>query len=1030
MTNDGQISTVKVEQREGFSAVWLIPAIALIFGGWLLYKALSEKGIFIEVQFESASGIVAGKTEVRYKGLTVGVVRNVEVTSDLQNVKAEIEMIPSTVNMLTDKTMFWYVTADISFQGVKGLDTLLSGSYINIRPYIGEDADSQREFIALIEEPDIDKSLAGLHIVLQTQALGSLGKNSPVSFKQIPVGHVEGFKYNDKQNLVDVSVFIKPEYADLVKENSRFWNASGIEVNASLSSGIKINTDSLASIIVGGIAFDNSSYDVALPPARTGQIFELFSDFQSAEMGHAIELVLEWHSGIDVGTKIMYQGLTIGKVESFIDIDPKKRKIVAKVVMNPRVVPYLTEGTEFYVVSAKLGLAGITNMQSLLLGNHIGVRFSLSGNEKSRFNVFKQKPAYKYSESGLHLVLTTTELNSLTVGSGIYYQQQQVGNIQAIENLGPDQFLLHIFIEPQYQSYVAKDSRFWNVSGVKISGGLQSFEVQAQSLMSIVQGGIAFDKGLADKNAVDDKTTQESNKQLAENGDRFTLFSDAERAKQRVNFELAIKNVKGISENTRIMLQGQVIGAIQKLTPYKDGYRMIAGILPEYEDILREKTQFWLVSPKMSLAGLTDTEALFGGSYIAINTGEGNKQKQFDVSLVPPIKHHSAEGLQLTLNASSGSVVSSGSLISYRGIAVGEVDNVSLDENEDDVNINITIDEQYRHLVNGLTRFYNASGVTVSGGLTNFVVKTESADAILKGGISFYNPPENSEDLVVQEGDKYSLYNSLGYAKQAGLAITLFFNEAKGLKNFMKVKYQNQDIGSITKLSLAPETQGIIAVAYLNDFGRKFAVQGTQFWLEQTEIGLVGNKNIGSVIEGGFINIRPGNGELLTHFVAENIAPVTEQLNYGLNIKVTAARLGSVRVGNPVLYRQVPVGEVIGIDLSASADSVDIFLNIFDKYAPLVKRNSQFWNTSGFTLEGGIFSGVSVDVESVESVLAGGIAFATPEDTQEQAEQVSADKIEQAKIEQAQVEQGHQFILHDNPKPEWLAWRAKISLNQ
>ncbi len=996
----------QVVEREGFSAVWLIPAIALVFGGWLLYKALSEQGITISVQFESASGIVAGKTEVRYKGLTVGVVRNVAVSSDFKNVNAEIEMIPSTGNMLTDKTLFWYVTADISFQGIKGLDTLLSGSYINIQPQLNDEGESQREFIALTEEPDIDKSLPGLHIVLQTNTLGSLGKDSPVSFKQIPVGHVEGFKYNEEQNLVDVSVFIKPEFAELVKENSRFWNASGIDVHASLSGGVDINTDSLASIIVGGIAFDNSEYDLILPPAQSGQQFELHPSFQSAEMGHNIELVLGWQSGIDVGAKIIYQGLSLGKVESFKEIDPINRKIVANVIINPRVVPYLTEGTEFYVVSPKLDLGGMSNMNSLLLGSHISVRFGELGKAKNSFTVFKQKPAYKYSEPGVHLVLSASELGSLSVGSGVYYQQQNVGNIQAIENLGPEQFLIHLFVQPEYKNYIAKDSRFWNVSGFKVSGGLQSFEVQAQSLMSIVNGGIAFDKGMTE---ADDKQ-----RVLAQNGDRFKLFDQASTAKQRLSFELAISEMNGISEDTRIMFRGEEIGSIHQLKHHKKGSRIIAGILPEYEYILRENTQFWLVKPNVSLAGLTDTEALFGGSYISLNVGSGALQKQFNVSLTPPIKHHSAEGLQLSLNASSGNVVSPGSLISYRGIAVGEVDNVSLDENEDDVNIHITIDEKYRHLVNGLTRFYNASGVTLTGGLTNFVVKTESADAILKGGISFYNPEKETKTVALQEGDNFSLYNNLGHAQKAGQAITIYFKDVTGLKSFMKIQYKNQEIGTIARLSFDKEKHGVTAVAYLNDLGSKFAVAGSKFWLEKTELGLFGSKNLASVLDGGFISISPGNGAAKTDFIAQDQPPVIEQLTYGLNLKVTADKLGSVRVDNPVLYRQVQVGKVIGIDLSPTANSVDIFINIYDKYAPLVKPQSKFWNTSGVTVEGGLFSGVKLDSESIESIFAGGIAFATPE----------------TESNSAQVEQGHQFTLYDEVDEDWQQWRAKIELGE
>jgi len=469
-----------------------------------------------------------------------------------------------------------------------------------------------------------------------------------------------------------------------------------------------------------------------------------------------------------------------------------------------------------------------------------------------------------------------------------------------------------------------------------------------------------------------------------------------------------------VSRGTRILYRGEEIGAIHNVEHTKTGSRLVAGILPNYEYILKDTTQFWLVEPDVSLSGVTDTEALFGGSYIGLNVGEGETKTQFNMSLTPPAKHLSAEGLQITLLARSGNVVSPGSQISYRGISVGQVDNVALDEVEDTVKINITIDEGYRNLVNGFTRFYNASGITVAGSLTDFVVKTESADAMIRGGISFYNPDEKENAIAVNEGDQFKLHASVVHARKAGQAITIQFNDVAGLKTNTKIKYQDQDVGIVTRLHFDIDGYGATAIAYLNDAGRKFAVEGSKFWFERPELGLVGNKNLSSVIDGGFVRVAPGYGDLKTEFTAEDTAPVTKQLTFGLNLKLVASELGSIRVGNPVLYRQVSVGEVIGVDLSPSSDKVEIYVNIASRYAPLVKAGSKFWNTSGFTMNAGLFSGVKVESESIETILAGGIAFATPE-ADEAAEQ---------------VKQGHTFELNDSVDGSWQNWRAKINISE
>jgi len=993
-----------IKDREGISAVWLVPMIALLFGAWLIGKAVIDRGTFITVQFESASGIVVGKTQVRYKGLTAGVVSDVEVSEDLQSVIVEIEMIASSTKMLTDKTRFWYVTADVSFQGISGLDTLLSGSYINVMPDFEGTGQAQSHFIALSEEPVLDQSTPGLHISLKTKALGSIGKKSPVLFKQITVGYVAGFNYEKNSDLININLFIEPEYVHLVQGNSRFWNASGVSVSGSLTSGVKVRSDSLASVISGGIAFGNSAYEPVMEPAINGQSFTLHSDFETAQMGHKIELTLNWDSGIDRGAAIMYQGLTLGKITDFTRIDPQERIIIASAKINPRIIPYLTSESQFFVVSPQLDLGGVTNLHTLMLGAHIGIRPSVDGEATNEFNVYNQEPAYQYNEPGLHLVLKAKDVGSLTTSTGIYYKQQKVGSVQAIKNVGPSEFLVHIYIQSKYEHFVSKDSHFWNAGGLQLSGGLQNFSIQAQSLQSMLAGGIAFDLG------------DESEKLPPKNGDSFQLFTDKKIAKQRSVFNLHMDSAQGISTKTRIMLRGEEIGSVHQIVHQQDKTILQVGVLPNYEFILREKSQFWLVNADLSLSGMTDTDALFGGAYISVNVGEGEKTNDFNISDSPPAKHLSSIGLQLSLKTEHGNVVNSGSPISFKGVAVGQVDNVSLDEQGKNVEINITIDENYRHLITHYTRFYNASGVTINGSLGNFIVKTESADALLKGGISFFNPEKIRDENKINEGAKFTLFDNIDHAELAGVAIEIHFDQVSGLKNNLKIKYQDQQVGVVSRVDFDEQGLGATIYAYLNDNGRKFSVAGSKFWFAKPELALVGSTNVEAILEGGFIGLMPGKGEQITRFEAYSMAPVMSSLPSGLNLTLSAKSLGSIRAGNPVLYRQVKVGKVIGVDLSSTADNVNIYINIFNRYAPLVSQKSKFWNSSGMSIDASVFSGVSINAESIETLLAGGVAFATPE--------VGVNNVFQA------AEQGAFFLLAPDADEEWQTWQPKIRLSK
>lgn len=1006
-SNSSEKLSAEVVSRQGISIIWFVPLIALIFGGWLGVNALSEQGTFITIEFENGAGIVPKKTEVRYKGLVTGLVNKVVPSDDLQSVIAHVEISKTFSDYLTENTQFWLVSADISLQGVSGLDTLLSGSYIHIIPDTDDDADSQDHFIALKEAPQLDMATPGLHLTLQTKVLGSISENSPITFKQIPIGYVTGYHYAEKDQAININIFIEQEYAHLVKENSLFWNVSGVQVTASISAGIKVNTESLSSMIAGGIAVDTLSYQEKLSPAKNGQIYPLHADFQSAETGHEIELTLDWNSGINHNATILYQGLTIGTIDSFSKIDPKTRKITAKAKVNPRVVPYLTDQSQFYLVSPHIDLTGISNARTLLSGTHISIRPSLQGQPTDKFSVFNSKPPYKYSEPGLHLILETDDRSSLQVGSKIYYKQQVVGSVQTVEKNDAKVHLIHIHIEKEYEDYVTANSHFYNNSGLKIKANLQGINIEAQSLQSILTGGVSFIN-----------VGEESDSKII-NGDKFTLFANEKIAQQRANFTLTVSASEQVNINTKILYRGIEIGAIHKIEQQGDQSKLHLGLLPEYHYILRSGTHFWLAKPNLSLSGTSDIDALLGGSYITFNlSAEANEDKtDFILLTSPPAKHASASGLQLSLITDSASVATIASNISYRGVSVGQVDNIVLDKQADKVRINITIDEKHKALIQSNTRFYNASGVTLNGSLSDFVVKTESVDAILRGGISFYNPTvKESKRVEVKELESFGLFEHYEHAKSAGLSISIHFNDFTGLKVNTKVLYQEQEIGKVERLVFNEGEIGVTALVLLNDIGAKYAKQESNFWLVEPTIGLVGAKDVAHLLGGAFIAILPDaniSNAVKIEFEALEIAPTVTQLPYGLNVKLVTQRLGSIRVGNPVLYRQITVGEVIGIDLSETADAVNVFINIAKRYAPLVTSDSKFWNTSGINIEAGIFSGINIDSESIETLISGGVAFATPES------EMSTDASEKS-----------HFILHQDVNKDWLEWQPKIMINQ
>ena len=243
----------KARPASNWSAIWVLPLIALLIGGWLGWRAYNEAGIEIQVTFETGEGLQAGKTEVIYKGMSIGKLTALELddSGEQRGVRATLEMDKRVEHQLLSNTRFWLVKPSVSLAGITGLETLVSGNYIAASPGDGEPA---RKFTALNEPPPLADTAPGLHLTLKAERLGSLNRDSPVFYKQIQVGRVKSYALLEDQNQVEVKVFIQPEFASLVRKHTRFWNASGVSIDAGLS-GVTVRTESLASIVAGGIAF-------------------------------------------------------------------------------------------------------------------------------------------------------------------------------------------------------------------------------------------------------------------------------------------------------------------------------------------------------------------------------------------------------------------------------------------------------------------------------------------------------------------------------------------------------------------------------------------------------------------------------------------------------------------------------------------------------------------------------------------------------------------------------------------------------
>ena len=247
-------------RRFSVSLVWIVPIVAVLVGISLVVHTMMQEGPTITVTFKTGSGLTANKTEVKYRNVVIGHVSDVELSNDQKSVNATIKLSKQAESFTREDSQFWVVRPRIGAGGVSGIDTLLSGDYIGAD--IGQANARAKNFIGLENPPPITYGEPGKRFTLRTQDLGSLDIGSPVYYRKIPVGQVVAYALDADGKGVNIEVFIHSPNDAYVTENTRFWNASGIDVNVG-ANGFSVKTESLSSILVGGIAFRSTEGDAA-----------------------------------------------------------------------------------------------------------------------------------------------------------------------------------------------------------------------------------------------------------------------------------------------------------------------------------------------------------------------------------------------------------------------------------------------------------------------------------------------------------------------------------------------------------------------------------------------------------------------------------------------------------------------------------------------------------------------------------------------------------------------------------------------
>jgi len=514
-----------------------------------------------------------------------------------------------------------------------------------------------------------------------------------------------------------------------------------------------------------------------------------------------------------------------------------------------------------------------------------------------------------------------------------------------------------------------------------------------------------------------------------------------------INVVITFATAQGIEKGkTRVLFRGTPVGLVKDLAINKDfkGVDVQVEFVKSAKKLLAQGTRFWMVEPRISTQGITGLETILRGNYIAMMPGKGEAAHKFTGLSEPPPMISTEPGFQLQLTASNQGSLTTGSMVYFKGIEVGRIRRCALGKGNN-VIIDVFIRKEHAPLLKKSSRFYRVSGITLEGGLSGFKIRTEALSALLKGGIAFFTPGGEKGLQNAQDGDVFLLFENKDAALQEGSFITLICDDGMGISDQTFIKYRGLEIGRVSGVNLDQKMSHVVIKASIQRKYQTLIREGTKFWLVKPKLGLANTKNLETLITGTYFTLNPGKGKAKRTFTVLGKVPEIMDARKGLQIILEAERLGSIKPDDPVYFRQIKVGKVTHCRLSPNATSVSVGVDIESRYAELVRRDSKFWKASGIDMSFGLFSGAKVKTESLEALLEGGIAFATPEKHPENAvifnksrgvvldengseKSPSTPKTKTSSPSGRPAAKGDKFILHNKPEDEWLKWRPAIML--
>jgi paraquat-inducible protein B len=814
-----------IKKKKGISPIWILPIVALIIGGWLLYKNFRDAGINIVVHFPTAEGIKIDKTQVMYKGIPVGTVRDIVLHPEIDGVAVHIEMDRRTKLGLVEDTKFWIVEPEVSAGRVQGLSTLLTGNYIGVRRGISKVP--CYEFTGLTDPPPLPLDAPGLRIKLTSKTLGSIQRNTQIYYKNIIIGSVQSYKLDKEGDGIIIDAYIEPNYKHLIKTKTRFWNSSGIHFKGGLS-GFKFRMESLASLMYGGISCYTPSYQFMSQQASNGHTYTLYEDFDEAEYGLKMTLQLTSAEGIEAGiTKVMYRGFKAGVVTD-ITFDEDKQVITAHINVDPRAEFILREGSRFWVVKPEFSVSRVRNLDTLIKGSYIA--FTPGNGIYRDYFIAQAPPATKdLLQAGKRFKILADNAKSLSIGAPVLYQKLKVGEIANFDlEASGNRVKGEILIYKKYTHLLKEKAVFWKTGGIRLDAGLDGITVESGTIDTLVAGGISFTVPVSAA-----KSRQAMSKSTV-----FKIYESYREAAKKspalqasgLRVELKAPEARSISLNAPVLYKqievGKVVG--RRLADAGDDIVIDVFIAKKYAHLLKDSSVFYNVSGITVNGGLSGIELktdslksiIVGGiSFMTPTPGKPATAGQQYILYANREEARNIDKKLISITFANSRGLKKGTEIRYHDIVIGRISKVDFNTSMDAVICQALVDRRAVKLFTTDTLVWLISPEVSLAGINNL-------ETVVTGPYITLRPGKGSPVSHITALDEAPALEKT----VDGLNIILESDRLGSLKKNSPLYYRQIQIGRVTGARLSPTAQRVFIYVNINPPYNRLVHENTKFW--------------------------------------------------------------------------------------------------------------------------------------------------------------------------------------------------------